>query len=114
MPKRHGQDPRYAGAGGPCYKGRGQEDSNKPLTVAAVSDRRARVLKHFGAPRQAGAGAERGYRGKGEDAGLKPAATGESAKMPAATIEAVGNKLQWCENAANHAGIPRYLNPGIP
>src|SRR3989442_3040942 len=32
-----------------------------------------------------------------------------SSFLNASTTEAVGNKLQWCENAANHTSTPLYL-----
>src|SRR5258708_38452380 len=37
-----------------------------------------------------------------------------SSFLNAAITEAVGNKLQWFENAANHTSGPLYLNVGIP
>ena len=36
-----------------------------------------------------------------------------SSSLKASTTAAVGNKLQWLENAANHSSIPLYLNAGI-
>ena len=36
-----------------------------------------------------------------------------SSFLNASTTEAVGNKLQWFENAANHTSTPLYLNAGI-
>jgi len=38
-----------------------------------------------------------------------------SSSLNASITDAVGNKLQWSENAANHtSGRPLYLNAGIP
>ena len=34
--------------------------------------------------------------------------------LNAAITEAVGNKLQWFENAANHTNTPLCVNAGIP
>ncbi len=36
-----------------------------------------------------------------------------SSFLNAAITDAVGNKLQWFENAANHTSTPLYLNAGI-
>ena len=36
-----------------------------------------------------------------------------SSPLNASITEAVGNKLQWLGNAANHTNIPLYLNAGI-
>src|SRR6202521_2156679 len=37
-----------------------------------------------------------------------------SSFLNSAITEAVGNKLQWFENAANHTSTPSCLNAGIP
>jgi hypothetical protein len=37
-----------------------------------------------------------------------------SSFLNASITDAVGNKLQWLENAANHTSDPLYLNAGIP
>jgi hypothetical protein len=37
-----------------------------------------------------------------------------SSFLKSSTTEAVGNKLQWFENAANHTGTLLCLNAGIP
>jgi hypothetical protein len=37
-----------------------------------------------------------------------------SSFLNASITDAVGNKLQWLENAANHTSHPLYLNAGIP
>src|ERR1700674_350826 len=37
-----------------------------------------------------------------------------SSFLNASITDAVGNKLQWFENAANHTSTPLYLNAGIP
>src|SRR5713226_975455 len=37
-----------------------------------------------------------------------------SSFLNASITDAVGNNLQWLENAANHTSDPLYLNPGIP
>src|ERR1700681_2184772 len=36
-----------------------------------------------------------------------------SSFLKASITDAVGNKLQWFENAANHTSNPLYLNAGI-
>ena len=36
-----------------------------------------------------------------------------SSSLNASITEAVGNKLQWFENAANHTSTPLYWNAGI-
>ena len=36
-----------------------------------------------------------------------------SSFLKTSTTAAVGNKLQWLENAANHSSIPLYLTAGI-
>jgi len=37
-----------------------------------------------------------------------------SSFLKALITDAVGNKLQWFENAANHTSVPLYLKAGIP
>src|SRR5438128_2894905 len=37
-----------------------------------------------------------------------------SSSLNFAITDAVGNRLQWSENAAYHMSVPLYLNPGMP